>query len=121
LSAPHSRDRFLVEEMNRHLSVIAELAKVGRESLEASVPGRYALEHACELLAEAAKHTSREFRTINPDLPWGSLRQLRTAVAHPYDQGVSRVRLERLWRFAVVDGPRLIQQLRRARYDRGSP
>ena len=48
MTAPPSRDRFLVEEMIRHLSVIAELAKVGKESLEASAPQRYALEHACE-------------------------------------------------------------------------
>ena len=117
MSAPPSRDRFLVEEMNRHLSVIAELAKAGRESLETNLPQLYALEHACELLAEAAKHTSREFRTINPEISWDSIRRLRTAVAHPYDQGASRVRLERLWGFAVKDGPLLTRQLGRARYD----
>jgi uncharacterized protein with HEPN domain len=109
-----------VEEMNRHLSVIAELAKAGREALETSTPQRYALEHACELLAEAAKHTTREFRTTNPELSWDSLRLLRTAVAHPYDQGASRVRLERLWRFAIEDGPRLTRQLGRVKYDRRS-
>jgi uncharacterized protein with HEPN domain len=120
MSGPPPRDRFLVDEMNRHLSIMAQLAKAGRESLETSGPQRYALEHACELLAEAAKHTSREFRTLNPEVPWNPLRQLRTAVAHPYDQGSSQVRLERLWRFAVETGPKLTRQLGRAKYPRRS-
>ncbi len=114
-----SRDRFLVEEMTRHLSVMKELAQMGRESLQANATPRYALEHACELLAEAAKHTSREFRTLNPDLSWDSFRQFRTAVAHPYDQGASPVKLERLWKFAIEEGPRLARPLHRVRYGRG--
>jgi uncharacterized protein with HEPN domain len=104
--------------MTRHLSVIADVARGGRESLESSTTQRYALEHASELLAEAAKHTSREFRTLNPDIAWSSFPQLRSAVAHPYDEGASRVKLERLWRFAIEDGPRLGRQLGRVKYPR---
>jgi uncharacterized protein with HEPN domain len=120
LTALPSRDRFIVAEMTRHLSVIKDLAKMGRNSLESSPMQRYALEHACEILAEAAKHNSREFRTLNPDLHWDSFRQLRTAVAHPYDQGTSPVKLERLWRFAIEDGPRLARQLGKVRFSRST-
>jgi len=118
LTAPPSRDRFLIEEMKRHLAVIKDLTKDGKESLDASATHRYALEHACELLAEAAKHTSREFRTLNPDICWESFRGLRTALAHPYDQGAPPVKLRRLWEFALEECPRLARQLGKARYGR---
>jgi uncharacterized protein with HEPN domain len=118
LTALPSRDRFLIEEMTRHLAVMKDLTKDGKESLERSVTQRYALEHACELLAEAAKHTSREFRTLNPDISWEAIRGLRTALAHPYDQGASPAKLKRLWEFALEECPRLAGQLGRVRYGR---
>jgi uncharacterized protein with HEPN domain len=112
------RDRFLVTEMLRHLGVIAMVAASGKESLAKDPSQRYALEHACELLAEAAKHTSREFRSLNSSVSWRALRALRTAVAHPYDLGASPVQMERLWHFVVEEGPRLKRQLERAKFPR---
>jgi uncharacterized protein with HEPN domain len=113
-----SRDRFLVEEMQRHLEVLAAATTGGLEGLGVDPTHRYALEHACELVAEAAKHTSSEFRALNPKVKWSALRALRTAVAHPYESGVSPVRLEILWRFAVDEVPKLRQLLARCKYPR---
>jgi uncharacterized protein with HEPN domain len=118
VTGPASRDRFLVQEMQRHLDVLATTTAGGADGLSANATHRYALEHACELLAEAAKHTSNEFRALNPEVKWSALRALRTAVAHPYDAGASRVRLDLLWRFASDDVPKIRHQLARCKYPR---
>ena len=57
------RDRFLVDEMLRHLAVISRGLKAGKPRLLRDAEPRYALEHAIELLSEAAEKTSREFKT----------------------------------------------------------
>lgn len=111
-----SRDRFLVDEMLKHLAVIDAVRKTDRDAISRNPTKRYALEHACELLSEAAKKTSRKFKSANPDFPWSGLRQLRTAVAHPYDEGVSTIKFDRLWQFVVEDTPKLLAQLRRAKF-----
>jgi uncharacterized protein with HEPN domain len=104
--------------MSRHLWVVVASVKDGQDVIRNDISRRYALEHACELLAEASKHCSREFRALNPDLPWDALRRLRSAVAHPYDVRASNIQLERLWRFGVDEGPKLRRQLEHARFPR---
>lgn len=111
-----SRDRFLVEEMRRHLELVRVVAKAGRTRLESDVTSRYALEHAIELISEAAKHTSSAFQSANPEVPWGALRVARRVVAHPYDMGSEGVKVGRLWRFASEDAPKLSRQLRKAKF-----
>jgi len=110
------RDRFLVDEMLRHLEVVALEVKGGRDRLETETEPRYALEHATELLAEAAEKTSQPFKTANPALPWRGLRKFRHDVAHPYDTGAAAITLEQLWRFARDDAPRITRRLRHAKF-----
>lgn len=116
MKAGAERDRFLVEEMLRHLALVQEVAKAGQRKLESDALTRYGLEHAIELLAEAAKHASGPLKSANPDVPWTVLRSIGRAVAHPYDVGSEDVKIGRLWRFAVEDAPKLARQLKRARF-----
>jgi uncharacterized protein with HEPN domain len=108
------RDRFLVDEMLRHLAVVEMVTREGRTHLESSTTSRYALEHATELLGEAGETVSRPFKTANPAIPWDDLRKFRAEVAHPYDRDASRVAVDQLWTFARGDAPRIARQLRRA-------
>ena len=108
------RDRFLVDEMLRHLEVVAFEVRGGRDRVETALEARYALEHATEMLAEAAEKTSRPFKTANPDVPWKGLRLFRHDVAHPYDTGAAPITLDQLWRFARNDAPRIARRLRAA-------
>jgi uncharacterized protein with HEPN domain len=110
------RDRFLVDEMLRHLEVVALEVRGGRDRLETSAEARYALEHATEMLAEAAEKTSRPFKTTNSRIPWKGLRKFRHDVAHPYDTGAAPITIEQLWRFARNDAPRINRQLRTAKF-----
>jgi uncharacterized protein with HEPN domain len=118
MSSSGNRDRFLVDEMLRHLAVVQAGVKLGKANLSTDATTRYALEHATELLAEAAEKTSAPFKTANPSIPWKSLRGVRHDVAHPYDTGAEPVNVEALWRFALVDCPRLQRSLRRAKFPR---
>lgn len=113
------RDRFLVDEMLNHAEVVAVSVRKGRDAFDTDVTTRYAVEHATELFAEAAEKVSRPFKTANPQIPWDRLRELRHDVAHPYDTGSNSITVEQTWRFARDDAPKIVRQLRHARFPRG--
>ena len=114
------RDRFLVDEMLRHLDVVGLELRKGRDRIETDAEVRYALEHATELLAEAAEKTSRLFKSANPEIAWKALRKFRHDVAHPYDAGAMSVTAQQLWKFARDDAPAIAQRLKRAAFPKGS-
>lgn len=113
-------DRFLVAEMNRHLAVIALARKGGRDRLSSDVEARYALEHAVELLAEAAKKTSSSFRESNHEIDWMRIRGLRRVVAHPYEADAEPIEMDELWVFARDDAPGLLRALKRVKFPRSA-
>ena len=55
-----------------------------------------------EILGEATKRLSPEFRRLHPDLPWRAMAGMRDVLIHAYDQ----VDLEEVWmayqRFAEI-------------------
>ena len=110
------RDRFLADEMLRHLDVVALELRRGRERIETDLEARYALEHATELLAEAAEKESRPFKSANPEIDWMALRKFRHDVAHPNDVGATAVSAEQLWRFARDDAPEIARRLKKAKF-----
>jgi uncharacterized protein with HEPN domain len=111
-----SRDRFLVDEMLRYLTVLGAGVKQGKANLAEDSMTRYAVEHATELLAEAAEKVGRAFKAANPKVPWKELRPLRRGVAHPYDLGAEPVNVDQLWRFMRDDGPRIARTLVNAKF-----
>jgi uncharacterized protein with HEPN domain len=110
------RDRFLVDEMLNHADVIAVNVRKGRDVFETDPTTRYAVEHATELLAEAAEKLGRAFKGANPGVPWDRLRELRRGLAHPYDPGADRTHIQQTWRFARDDAPGIARRLRRAKF-----
>jgi uncharacterized protein with HEPN domain len=112
LTKAGSRDRYLVDEMLRHLTVLAMGVKGGKANLAKDPTIRYAAEHATELLAEAAEKVSQPFKTANPKVPWKGLRALRRGVAHPYDTGAESVNIDQLWKFIRDDAPKISAALR---------
>jgi uncharacterized protein with HEPN domain len=115
LTEPTSRDRFLVEELLHHAGVISAIVAEGKSTFlePANERSLYAVQHAVELIADAAEKVSQPFKSAHPKVPWSTLRPLRRSVAHPYDLGAQAVNREELWRFAATDLPRLARLLRR--------
>lgn len=112
------RDRFLVDEMLAHLSLLGQIAERGKSAFIASegAEARYAAEHALELFAEAAEKVSGTFEKANPKIPWQRFRPFRRRVAHPYDHGSEVVNADEMWEFLTHDVPVLRRLLRGARF-----
>jgi uncharacterized protein with HEPN domain len=110
------RDRFLVDQMLSQTEVLATIARDGKTALASAATSRYAAEHATELLAEAAEKSSHAFKSDNPGVSWGELRELRRGPAHPSDVASERVNVDQLWLFASSDAPRIVRRLRSAKF-----
>lgn len=118
MNDPTARDRFLVSEVLRHAGVVSDVVSEGKAKFldPANDRSRYAVQHATELIAEAAEKGSPPFQSANPGVPWAPLRPLRRGVAHPYDLGAEPVNKDELWHLAAVDLPRLARPLRRPKW-----
>jgi uncharacterized protein with HEPN domain len=67
-----------------------------------------AVERAIEIIGEAARRLSSEFRDTHQEIPWRAIIAQRNVLIHEYD-GVNP---ERVWRAVSAEMPRLIEQLR---------
>lgn len=66
-----------------------------------------AMERAMEVIGEAARRVSLEFREAHEEIPWPRIIGQRNILAHEYGE----VRSERIWESATVHVPELIQRL----------
>jgi uncharacterized protein with HEPN domain len=66
-----------------------------------------AVERKLEIIGEAARAVSDEFRQKHPEVPWRGIVAQRHFLAHEYGE----VHHEKLWRVATVRIPELIEQL----------
>jgi uncharacterized protein with HEPN domain len=66
-----------------------------------------AIERALEILGEAARGVSLDFRREHPEIPWRGIIALRNVIAHAY----ADIRLERIWEIVQEELPKLIAGL----------
>jgi uncharacterized protein with HEPN domain len=62
-----------------------------------------------EIIGEAARGISTEFRNIHPDLPWRSMIGLRDRLVHGYFD----INLDIVWQTIAEDLPSLLSQLKK--------
>lgn len=62
-----------------------------------------------EIIGEAARGVSDEFRQVNPDLPWKSMIGMRDRLVHGYFD----VNLDVVWETVTDDLPPLVNQLKK--------
>jgi uncharacterized protein with HEPN domain len=106
--------RVLVDRMLREAAAAGRYAARGKAAfLDVRYPElRDAVELRILHFAETATKLGRPFRNANPLVPWEVIDQLRNDLVHEYPE----VKADRVWRFVAQDLPRLVSQLRRARY-----
>jgi uncharacterized protein with HEPN domain len=66
-----------------------------------------AVERRLEIIGEAARGLSDEFKTAHPDIPWRSIMATRHILAHDYDE----VNHDIVWRIVQDHLPPLINKL----------
>lgn len=66
-----------------------------------------AVERAIEIIGEAARLLSPEFKAGHPHIPWLQIIAQRNVVAHDYGE----IKQDRIWRVATTRIPELIAQL----------
>lgn len=68
---------------------------------------RSAVERQIEIIGEAARRVSEEYRLSHPEIPWHGVIGQRHVLAHDY----AEIKQDRLWRVATVLVPELIRLL----------
>jgi uncharacterized protein with HEPN domain len=60
-----------------------------------------------QIVGEAARKISEEFRRDHSEIPWGDILGMRNRLVHEY----SRINLEKIWGTALDDIPALIREI----------
>jgi len=66
-----------------------------------------AIERCVEIIGEASRRISDDFKNDHPEIPWGRILAQRNVLAHEYGE----IKQERMWLVATVHVPALIPQL----------
>jgi uncharacterized protein with HEPN domain len=118
MSREHKADLSADRERIHHMLVAAEDAVFfaqdrSRADLESDRMFARAVLHAIQEIGEAAARTSKTGRKLAPDVPWGSIVQMRHILVHAYFS----VNYEFVWRVIQNELNPLIEQLEAALRD----
>jgi uncharacterized protein with HEPN domain len=105
-----SRDDAYVLDMLRFAREVMELSNgVTREEYLSNLEKRRSIERTLELIGEAARRVSGEYRTAHPEIPWREVIGQRNVLAHDYGE----VSDQRVWDTARGRVPGLLRSLER--------
>jgi uncharacterized protein with HEPN domain len=89
----------------RHIQ--AYMAGIDRQAFEQDTMRQDAIIRRIEIIGEAARRVSAEFRAAHPDIPWQQMTSMRNRPIHGYDE----VSLTIVWDVVQHDIPALIARL----------
>ena len=87
--------------------LVASLKDVGLKEYRANGELRLTVERRIEIIGEAARRLSASFKSAHQEIPWRRIIAQRNVLIHDYDE----IDHERIWRLAVEEIPRLLEQL----------
>jgi len=83
------------------------LVGVDRDMLEADLMRLDAVVRRLEIMGEATKRLSGEFKASQPEIPWQKMAGMRDLLIHAYNQ----VDLDEVWLTVARDVPELLRRL----------
>jgi uncharacterized protein with HEPN domain len=86
---------------------IARIESLDRAAFFRDVNLPLALTHLIQIIGEAARRVSPEFRAAHPEISWTSIVGMRHKIVHDY----IHVDFETVWETATTDLPELVKQL----------
>ena len=102
------RDLASLYDMLTNARIVVMLARgVTRETLETDPKTRLSIERGVEIIGEAARRISKEYRSSHPEVPWKKIISTRHVLAHDYDD-INYITLHRIM---VLYIPELIELL----------
>ena len=104
-------DALRVADITEAAAQLGEIVSGGRSEFDSNWKLQRAAERLLEIIGEAANSLSDEFKEAYPSVPWRHIVNLRHLIAHHYH----RVDMDQLWTIAVVDVPRLMDEVTHGR------
>ncbi len=95
---------FLWDMLEAGRSIQALVAGMTFEQFEADRRTYRAVERELEIMGEAARQVSADFRAAHPEIAWRSIIGQRNVLAHDY----GRIRYDLLWEAVTQDLPALV-------------
>jgi uncharacterized protein with HEPN domain len=80
---------------------------IERDTFLLDIMRREAVIRQIEVIGEAVRRVSAEFRELHPEIPWQDIAGMRSKLIHEYD----RINLYLVWDTAINDIPALIEQI----------
>jgi uncharacterized protein with HEPN domain len=100
-------DAYIEDILNAAHAIGRFLNGVDLPAFKANEEKYEAVTRKFEIIGEAARHLSPEFRNATPEIPWRLITAMRNLLIHDYDT----VDLDMVWETAQTDLPALIANL----------
>lgn len=114
MTARPNRDAERLAHLVEAINDIEEITAAGRSEFLRSRRDQLATRAAMEVMGEAARHLSKELRTLHREVDWDWLIEFRNRAIHEYFS----VESEELWEIARHKIPPLRERLRKVRAGR---
>jgi len=92
---------------------VAKTRGCSREAYDSDENLRLALAHLVQMIGEAARRVSAEFRAMHPAIPWADIVGMRSKIVHDY----MNVDEDIVWQVVTRDLPSLEEGLRNSADD----
>ena len=97
------RDLLFLEHIRDAIERIERFTSEGRAAFMADDKTQSAVMRQLEIIGEATKRLSEEFRSLHPDLPWREMAATRDRLVHGY----FTVKLDIVWNVVEKDLPQV--------------